>query len=727
MKINGMKIYNFSSYAGLCEFDFKVSDKKNVILIGGQNGTGKTSLFTAIKLALYGPQCYRYQSVTTPYLNKVKKLLNHDIYSMGDLEAFVEVNINIPIRQDDNNYIIKRQWSFDNNKKLIEQLYIWENGKAMKEESYSFFENLLFTVLPPKLFEFFFFDGEEIASFFAMPNYNKYIKQSILTLCSYDSLELIKKFGRNYVDGKESSKENKKVKEAYERLIYEQEQLEKIISRNKETIEQLELKLGNLNGQKEELEYSFKNSGGLKQNEREHFEEKIREQENVKNQCASQLRNFVETLMPFVIAKELSNDIERQLIEESEVQNYHTIIEKIRPELLGAYLSKLISNYNIDSKDKFISELFNDLSEAVRPSINIEQFSHIHNLSKEEQDRVNNVLGNLRRFKESSIVNLIKRKQYAAEESFSLNKQLRQALPELDTEKYLKQFTSIIEKEYATKSKIEALIVEQEQYTNRYNELDKGREIKLNQLKSIAKNREAYEISQNVGKMMDSLIHKLLLEKAADIATKTQHILDQLMRKDNFIDLIELDEQFDFYLYKEQAYTLDELLNLIENIGNDELSVRLGTKGVQFLIEYFEINSLRQLKNKLLAEKSKEFFGDKEIVLYKKIEFSGLSKGEKQIFILSLYWAIIKSSNADVPFIIDTPYARIDTSHREQISRNYFSSISKQVIILSTDEEITENYYNIIKPFIGKEYMLKYIESEGRTEVLPGYFFGGDL
>ena len=93
---------------------------------------------------------------------------------------------------------------------------------------------------------------------------------------------------------------------------------------------------------------------------------------------------------------------------------------------------------------------------------------------------------------------------------------------------------------------------------------------------------------------------------------------------------------------------------------------------------------------------------------------------------MSLYWAIIKSSNADVPFIIDTPYARIDTSHREQISKKYFPSISKQVIVLSTDEEITESYYEAIKPFIGKEYMLNYIESEGRTKVVPGYFFGGD-
>lgn len=328
MKINGIKIYNFSSYAGLCEFDFRVTENRNIVLIGGQNGTGKTSLFTAIKLALYGPQCYRYQGVTTTYLNKIKKLLNNDIYSTGDLNAFVEIDINVPVSQDDNNYLVRRQWTFDEGKKLVEQLFIWENGKPMKVEDYSFFENLLFTILPPDLFDFFFFDGEEIADFFATPNYNKYIRQSVLTLCSYDSLELIKKFGKNYVGIKENSEEDQKLENEYQILLHKQERLEDTIQQNQERIEEAEKGMQDLERQKEELEYNFKNSGGLKQKERQEIEAKIKEKENIKNQCSGDLRNFVETMMPFVIAKDLAVEVDEQLIKETEMYTYNEYIGK---------------------------------------------------------------------------------------------------------------------------------------------------------------------------------------------------------------------------------------------------------------------------------------------------------------------------------------------------------------------------------------------------------------
>lgn len=73
MKINKIVLYNFNSYEGLNEFDFTSKDRnKNIILIGGKNGAGKTSLFTAIKIALYGPLAFGHIGINRNILRKLR-------------------------------------------------------------------------------------------------------------------------------------------------------------------------------------------------------------------------------------------------------------------------------------------------------------------------------------------------------------------------------------------------------------------------------------------------------------------------------------------------------------------------------------------------------------------------------------------------------------------------------------------------------------------------------
>ena len=81
MKINKIVLYNFNSFEGMNEFDFSSTcDQKNIVLIGGKNGAGKTSLFTAIKIALYGPLTYGYMGINPHYISKIKDCINSNAF-----------------------------------------------------------------------------------------------------------------------------------------------------------------------------------------------------------------------------------------------------------------------------------------------------------------------------------------------------------------------------------------------------------------------------------------------------------------------------------------------------------------------------------------------------------------------------------------------------------------------------------------------------------------------
>ena len=104
------------------------------------------------------------------------------------------------------------------------------------------------------------------------------------------------------------------------------------------------------------------------------------------------------------------------------------------------------------------------------------------------------------------------------------------------------------------------------------------------------------------------------------------------------------------------------------------------------------------------------------------VDPESLSAGEKQLMVISLLWALAISSKQKLPVIVDTPLSRLDREHRKAIVSTYYPNASEQIIILSTDTEITPDYYEILKPYIDCEYLLEYNEEERATHVKPGYF-----
>ena len=99
-----------------------------------------------------------------------------------------------------------------------------------------------------------------------------------------------------------------------------------------------------------------------------------------------------------------------------------------------------------------------------------------------------------------------------------------------------------------------------------------------------------------------------------------------------------------------------------------------------------------------------------------------LSAGERQLLAVAILWGLAKASGRPLPVVIDTPLGRLDGIHRHHLLTRYFPDASHQVILLSTDTEITGTAVDSIEDVIAHSYTLRYQEDVAATSVEKGYF-----
>lgn len=98
-----------------------------------------------------------------------------------------------------------------------------------------------------------------------------------------------------------------------------------------------------------------------------------------------------------------------------------------------------------------------------------------------------------------------------------------------------------------------------------------------------------------------------------------------------------------------------------------------------------------------------------------------LSAGERQLLAVALLWGLARASGRPLPTVIDTPLGRLDSEHRSKLVDRYFPNASHQVVLLSTDEEISGRYLDALKGSVGRWYLLEFDSDRGRTVVREGY------
>ena len=85
-----------------------------------------------------------------------------------------------------------------------------------------------------------------------------------------------------------------------------------------------------------------------------------------------------------------------------------------------------------------------------------------------------------------------------------------------------------------------------------------------------------------------------------------------------------------------------------------------------------------------------------------------ISAGEKQILALSFIAGLMRSTDKEAPVIMDTPFGRLDHEHKTNVMK-FLHRLANQVVILATDEDINEENIDLIAPYIGKRYEIRFL------------------
>lgn len=166
MIIDSLSVCDFRVFSGLHRFDLAPRIRRGrarpIVLFGGLNGAGKTSILTALKLALYGKGSLGVVSVADYHSYLKGSIHRRHSEALKPTYSFVELGFQYAQHGIRSHYRVKRDWAVDANGKVKEGLQIYRDEQLLSELSYDQAQAFLNELIPIGVSELFFFDGEKI-------------------------------------------------------------------------------------------------------------------------------------------------------------------------------------------------------------------------------------------------------------------------------------------------------------------------------------------------------------------------------------------------------------------------------------------------------------------------------------------------------------------------------------------------------------------------------------
>lgn len=702
MFIDSIELYNFRAYKGVNKVSFE-KNGKNVFLVAGNNGFGKTTFLTSLVWCLYGKlmidvdekfrrdinDAQGYKNFAKANLNQESALLiseadftNEDkkhIAKNGyggtygkyeeDSKYHVEIHMTdvfipaIPCSE----ITIKRTYDYLLETENIEVLIDGHMNELAKEVGYDIFINDF--ILSKDIAKFFLFDAEKIVNLAEIKSVDE--KRKLST--AYSEVLGIKK----YEDIKRNL-ENLRIKFRKKGgASVSQIKLDKLTA----DIEKIEQSIG----EKERERALAIDSIAAFQTEKDSLQEKLIREGNAMSveelarlkagleaikekdlKLKSQLREMLD-IAPFAISGKLfceaiaQSELEQRSktkrakaadLADAMRQTRQNIIEGARNINLTSSQKELLESI-IESSFSATMAQYNSVSDEAGVKVLLD-------FSAEEHNALKSLYDNIRLSYNITFRQLVK--DIKNNTIFMQKTQRKISAAEYD------DGDAEIRKARTRKAEVEVKLTELESSSRKLSEeigiLNKDLSIKKKQLSESLKLVRVEGMDKEKDAMAERLINELnafltLLKnkRKSSLASKIKSEIDVLMHKTDFIHGVSID--------------------ILDNI--------------------IEINLMDKEGNVINKEK--------------------LSKGEQQLYATAILKALVEESGISFPVFIDSPLQKFDSIHSKNIISKFYPTVSKQVVIFPLlGKELSPSEYDSLLPNVNRAYVIQ--NQNGRSSFL---------
>ena len=677
MIIKEIEFNNFRIYKGKNRICLTPEDGKNIIVVSGNNGFGKTTFLMALVWCLYGKQMEKVDELYKReigekggYSRYIGNSLNYQAEKDGETRFSVSITFSDVVIPDTACTEITITRSYDNATGVDEELDIFIDGRSndlfvgSKEEKLK--EEEIFIrdyILPIEIAKFFFFDAEKIVSFAQIntPEQRHELSRAysqVLGIQKYDDLKNeLERIQDDY--RKDSAKPEDRV--AFNGLLSSIKNDEDEIKDIEETITKNDEDIMIARHDSNELQEKLVREGDLMSLEKlNELRENAEELRSSLQSYEAQLKDLY-NLIPFALAGNLVSEVNHQLDEET------------------AYKKNKLQQAGVKDQTE---NILNDLEQA-------------------KQSFGQHIDIRIRDFYEGQIRSLIKKYFY---HDVDVNRFEHFSLLHDFSEMEINSFKDLVFKIKNSKSLFDKL---NNEYSKAKAELF-SIEKKIREAEKHAENDYVQELRRKKERIDDHIM--LLMQNNADMLSRKRRLVDQIAanrkQKDSLSKKIEVanknkkvDTVAGKLIYKIQKFLIS---------FKEQKKKALEQKLMEKLRLYLHKNNL--VKNVIV-----DITGNGDVVdinLYdfdnRKIDKGNLSMGERQMFASALLGALVEETEIEFPVFIDSPMQKFDASHTRNVLTKFYPKVSKQVVLFPLlMKEMTESEYKMISPLVGKAYLIE--------------------